>query len=390
MTPAARLSASIEILDLILNGQPVEKVLTNWARRNRYAGSGDRASIRDLVFDIIRKRRSCGAMGGSETGRGLVIGHLRQSGDSPEQYFGEGKYAPAPLTEEEQQIDVSLSSLQEAVRLDYPEWIEADLKNSLGDDFKDVMANLRERAPVFLRVNTRKTTVPEAIKSLAEEEIEARPHPLATAALEVLKNSRRVSASTAFQGGFVELQDAASQAIMESLCLPETGKILDYCAGGGGKALAIAARSNAAVHAFDVIPARMGDIPTRAERAGVCISIVSESDLSGIAPFDLVLCDVPCSGSGAWRRAPAGKWDLSADKLNGLLAVQLEILKKAACLVRPGGVLAYSTCSILTSENLDQVHRFAEGSQDFDFVKHVNYKPLNGGDGLFAAILKRV
>jgi 16S rRNA (cytosine967-C5)-methyltransferase len=388
MTPAARISAAIGVLDSWLSGEPAERALTNWARASRFAGSGDRAAIRDLVFDAIRCRRSCAAAGGAETGRGLMIGALRDGGTDPATLFtGEG-HAPAPLTEAERAVpDAPADPL---VRLDCPDWLAPRLRASLGDSFAPVMALLRTRAPVFLRVNLGRATVAEATRALAADEIAVRPHPLAASALEVTANARRVKSSAAFRDGLVELQDAASQAVVDALLpLPAGARVLDFCAGGGGKSLALAALG-ARVTAHDGDPRRMADLPGRARRAGVRIDLRDPEGLGAEEPFDLVLVDAPCSGSGAWRRQPEAKWRLDPARLSELAALQGTILREAARHVRPGGDLAYATCSLLDDENAAVVRGFLEDTPRFQMVAERRFTPLDGGDGFYVARMKDV
>ncbi|MGC9369711.1 MAG: RsmB/NOP family class I SAM-dependent RNA methyltransferase [Paracoccaceae bacterium] len=389
MTPAARIAAAIELLDAVLAGEPAEKALTTWARRSRFAGSKDRAAIRDHVFDALRCRRSYAALGGSETGRGLLLGALRAAGRDPAEIFtGEG-HAPAPLTAEEAALTLSEADLPEEVALDCPGWLAPRLRASLGADFAPVMQALRQRAPVFLRVNLRRVTPAEAQARLADEAIATAPHPLSGTALEVLENARRVQGSAAFREGLVELQDAASQAITDLLPLRDGMSVLDYCAGGGGKTLAMAGRAKARFHAHDAAPRRMRDLPARARRARVQVTLLQGGEVTARAPFDLVLCDVPCSGSGAWRRSPEAKWRLTPEDLERLTATQAAILDRAAPLVAPGGCLAYATCSVLDDENAAQVAAFLARHTGFTQEDSRRLTPLDGGDGFFVAVLRR-
>jgi len=389
MTPAARIAAAIDLLDAVLAGQPAEKALTGWARRSRFAGSGDRAAIRDHVFDALRCRRSYAALGGAETGRGLMLGALRAAGRDPAEAFtGEG-HAPAPLTAEEAAQTLTLADLPEEVALDCPAWLAPRLRASLGADFAAVLQALRRRAPVFLRVNLRRATVAEARARLDAEGIATAPHPLSDTALEVLENARKLQGSAAYRDGLVELQDAASQAITDLLPVSEGMKVLDYCAGGGGKTLAMAGRAEARFFAHDAAPQRMRDLPERARRAGVRVRLLDSRAVEAEAPFDLVLCDVPCSGSGAWRRSPEGKWRFSPEELDRLTAIQAQILDRAAGLVAPGGALAYATCSLLEEENAAQVSAFLERRAGFRLRRSRRLTPLDGGDGFYVALLQR-
>jgi 16S rRNA (cytosine967-C5)-methyltransferase len=382
VTPAARLSAAIAVLDRILAGSPAEQALTNWGRASRFAGSGDRAAVRDLVFDAIRCRRSFAALGGAETGRGLILGGLRAAGIDPAGLFtGEG-HAPTPVTEA-----AGLPSPLEA--LDCPDWLAPALQASLGADFAPVMQALRHRAPVFLRVNAARLTLTGAQQRLAAEGIATRPHPLAKFALEVTENARKIQNSGPYLDGSVELQDAASQAVVEALPLAPGQRVLDYCAGGGGKTLAMAARARLELFAHDADPQRMRDLPARAERAGVRLRRLATSEVAGAGPFDLVLADVPCSGSGSWRRAPEAKWALTPARLAELTAIQAQILDGVAPRVAPGGTLAYATCSLIEAENAAQIAAFLRRNPAWQQVQALRLTPLDGGDGFFLSILRR-
>ena len=382
MTPAARLSAAIEILDRVLAGAPAEQVLTNWARASRFAGSGDRHAVRDLVYDALRCRRSFAALGGAETGRGLILGGLRSAGVDPETLFtGEG-HAPAPLSS----ADIGQAPTGFAA-LDIPDWLASQMQQDLGDAFKTVAEALRHRAPVFLRANLARGSRDSARAALAEAGIEAEPHPLSPTALLVTAGARRVSASEPYTGGLVELQDAASQAVVDALPLADGMRVLDYCAGGGGKSLAMAARARVKLLAHDSDPRRMRDLPARAKRAGIKVEVLPGAP-SGL--FDLVLADAPCSGSGSWRRAPEGKWALTPQRLQDLRNIQSEILDKASALVQPRGWFAYATCSLLNAENRDQIDAFLARTGKWSLQRELRLTPIDGADGFYLALLQRI
>jgi 16S rRNA (cytosine967-C5)-methyltransferase len=387
MTPAARYAAAIEILDTILAGTAAEKALTNWARSNRFAGSGDRYALRDIVFDVLRCKRSFASLGGAETGRGLILGALCSAGVPPESVFSGAGYAPAALSAEELAAGTPPSEL---AALDCPDWLAPELERSHKANFAAIMQSLQSRAPVFLRVNLRKASLQQAAQSLADEGIVTQPCALAKTALEVTENPRKVQNSVAFQTGLVELQDAASQAIVEMLPLVAGSRVLDYCAGGGGKSLAMAGLCSAHYFAHDIAPARMKDLPVRAKRAGVSIDMITTAALPNAAPFDLVFADAPCSGSGSWRRAPEAKWALTKERLAELCKIQLDVLTKASHLVRKNGVLSYATCSLLQVENEDQVNAFLAKSPGWVLRSQRMLTPLDGGDGFYIAILKKL
>jgi 16S rRNA (cytosine967-C5)-methyltransferase len=387
MTPAARYAAAIDVLDEFLDGASVDKVLSNWARSNRYAGSKDRAAVRDIVFDCLRNLRSFAVASGLEGGRGLVAGHCLYLGENPKSVFtGEG-YAPDPLSEDEQaQLDQT-GTPSDAERANLPDWIAAMAQADLGNDFVTIATALNTRAPVDLRVNLLKVNRLDAIKALASEDIEAELLEDVTTALRITKNPRRVAGSKAFSDGLIELQDAASQAIITLLDVQPDARVLDFCAGGGGKTLALAAAfPSVQIDAWDISAARLAPLGERAKRAGAEVRLLKT--LPKAPKYDLVLVDAPCSGSGSWRRNPEGKWRLTQDRLVELQAMQNEVLRSAAACTKAGGILAYATCSIFTRENREQVDAFLIENPMFEFQKDHSFRVSTPGDGFYCAILK--
>ena len=388
MTPAARVAAAASILDQIAGGQPAEAALTRWTRGARFAGSKDRAAIRDHVFDALRCRRSYACLGGGADGRALMLGLVRAQGlDGAQIFAGEG-YGLAPLDAAEQAAG---HAPQGADAMDLPDWLMPLWQESLGVNAAGVAETQRHRAPVMLRVNTAKSDRARAIAALGAEGILAHPAAIADTAIILGEGARKLAQSQAYLQGLVELQDGAAQALVGLLDVPQEGRILDYCAGGGGKVLAMAPRAGRArLYAHDAHAQRLKDLPARAARADVAIECVTDqSALAGLAPFDLVLADVPCSGSGTWRRTPEAKWLLSAESLQALNATQDLILQQAAPLVAKGGVLAYATCSVLQQENDQRISQFLEKTAGWrqDFCQH--WLPGPEGDGFFLAVLRR-
>jgi 16S rRNA (cytosine967-C5)-methyltransferase len=389
MTPAARLSAAIEVLDIYLSGTAAEKALTNWARRSRFAGSKDRAAVRDIVFQCLRKRGWYARIG--LTGRGLVLCYSVETWTSIAElktlFCGEG-HAPAVLsTEEDNGLFQTRYTASGEMMYNMPDWLSLELKASLDDKATEVASSLTERAGVYLRVNTSKGTVISAVASLASDGITAVSHELSKGAVQVTENPRKISGSMAYATGLVELQDVASQGLCAEL--PAAKRMLDYCAGGGGKVLAYGDQHKAALFAHDANPQRLRDLEPRAKRAGLKIKVLTTKACRSAAPFDLVLCDVPCSGSGAWRRSPEGKWSLSRDAFERLLGVQQDILREAAPLVDVGGTLAFATCSLFRRENEDQVTKFCAENSGWTCSFERRFSPLEGGDGFYIAYLTR-
>jgi 16S rRNA (cytosine967-C5)-methyltransferase len=257
------------------------------------------------------------------------------------------------------------------------------------------MAAQRTRAPLFLRVNLARASREGAAARLAEEGVASAPHPAVRTALRVTGGQGRLAASAAWREGLVEIQDAASQAVTLMVPLHQGDRILDYCAGGGGKILALAARAaheglrTTALSAHDADARRMADLPGRARRAGARLRLLSTEALAGNAPFDVIVTDVPCSGSGTWRRTPDAKWKLSPERLAHLCQSQAEILLAAERLAARRSTICYMTCSVLEVENRVQVDRFLAARAGWSLAAEKLLLPSDSGDGLYAAVLTR-
>ncbi|MEM8823177.1 MAG: RsmB/NOP family class I SAM-dependent RNA methyltransferase [Pseudomonadota bacterium] len=390
MTPGARVQAAVEVLGAVVAGAPAERELTAWGRRARYAGSKDRAAVRDHVYDALRRLRSSAWLGGlgaidglaqvSDPAR-LMAGLLRGQGrDLSGLFTGQG-HAPAPVD-----IPDQVGNMPEGVASDLPNWVLGHLRANHGDRAMDIAAALRCRAPVNLRANLRKTTREALMARLTDAGLTVEAHTISPTAIFVAGAPRGLTALDAFLDGSFELQDAGSQALVDRL--PADGRsVLDLCAGGGGKALAAAAGSDRAVFAHDAEPERMRDLPARAKRAGVRIDITENPEAA--APFDGVIADVPCSGSGSWRRSPEARWRLDEAGVTVLMARQDAILDRAVRLVKPGGWVAYMTCSLLQAENAARVDaRLVR--RDVVLENRWDCSPLDDCDGFHLSVLRRV
>lgn len=398
MTPQARHAAAIGVLDRWIDGTPVEKSLVNWARGARYAGSKDRAAVRDIVFQSLRCRDTYATLGKGLSGLGLVIGYVVCEGGSfpvqrPEialkDVFDTSPYGPGVL--ETNLIDAVIQQCADfdEGNSDLPEWMHRYWDDSLGEGALANAMALKNRAEVFLRVNLSKMSREDALQLLEEDGIRTETVFECETALRVASNPRRITTSKAYQRGIIELQDVASQSVCRLLPVPNAGPVLDFCAGGGGKALALADRGISPIFAHDAAFERMSDLPARAARAGVQIPLLRTGDLENHAPYTMVVCDVPCSGSGSWRRSPAGKWTLTEEQLKQLLQSQSQILDNAAELLGEDGILAYITCSVFDHENQRQIDRFLRRNRSYRHRRSHQFLPTDGGDGMFVSWMQR-
>ncbi|WP_299915550.1 RsmB/NOP family class I SAM-dependent RNA methyltransferase [uncultured Roseobacter sp.] len=388
MTPAARISAAINLVDRILDGELADRALAGWGRKNRYAGSKDRAAIADLVYDVLRRKRSLAALGGGETGRALLLGYVRDAGLAPDSLFGAGPYAPSELTDAERS-NGRWPEANSSESADFPEWLWPDIQTSLGERAQQVAEQMRRRAPVHLRINLARLDRDSAIEELSSEGIVARSHALSPSAVEVIEGARKIKNAPSYLDGKIELQDASSQAVADMVPLETGEKLLDFCAGGGGKTLAIASRVEGVFFAHDVDQRRMKDLPARAARAEAIVNLLSGPEVKQKSPYDTILIDAPCTGSGSWRRDPQGKWLLTREKLRRILEIQQEILDQSAALVRSQGHLVYATCSLLECENDHQVDAFLSRHREYSLKTQKRFTPLDGGDGFYCAVLRR-
>jgi 16S rRNA (cytosine967-C5)-methyltransferase len=382
MTPAARISAALEILDdIAARRRPASDALKDWGLAHRFAGSGDRAGIASLTYDALRRRASSAWLLGADSARGVMLGSLRRTrGLSVEEIaalFSGDRHAPAPLSDDERArlTNGSLDGAPVHVAGDIPEWLAPAFAESFGDDAVAEAQALAERAPVDLRVNTLKTTREKALAELAH--LGPEPTPYSPVGLRILPKADgrgpALSAEPAYAKGLVEVQDEGSQ-LSALLSGAEPGwQILDLCAGAGGKSLALAALlgNHGQVYATDTDGRRLTPMFDRLEKSGARNVQVRAprgaqdvlGDLAG--HMDLVFVDAPCTGSGAWRRNPDAKWRIRPGALEQRLKDQREALDAAARYVKPGGRLVYVTCSVLKSENEDQIEAFLNRRPDY-------------------------
>ncbi len=375
MTPAARLQAASDILDLLgKTRRPAEEVLKDWGRNNRYAGSKDRRAIADKVYQCLRARERLSFAMDSSAGRALVLGALHfldgvSLSEIDDLYTGEG-YAPPKLSvAERKRLEAGDGEAPEWLESGLPAFVVERLKSVYGDDWlKEAEALMLPRAPIDLRVNGDRAPLIAGLEMLGY-----RPEPTPFSAFGVRLPADpppNVRALPAFRQGTIEIQDEGSQ-LAGFLAGARPGMtVVDYCAGGGGKTLALLqamqgpnGETSGRLIASDVEKTRLNNIKPRLIRAGL------EAELRQLGPdgegmedleaqADLVLVDAPCSGSGVWRRRPETAHKLEEKEVARLHELQSAILHRASRLVKPGGLLAYATCSILPDENEMTADRF--------------------------------
>ncbi len=385
MTPAARLSAAIELIGTIeAERVPAAKALKEWGTAHRYAGSGDRAAIAGLVWDVLRRRASSAWIMDEDTPRARVLGMLKlERGmvvDAIAPLCDGSRFAPEPLADRERAalVSRSLGDAPAPVAGDYPDWLDGYLAEVFGDDRVVEATAMASRAPLDLRVNTLKAKREKILRSLAHLGAAETPWSPIGLRIELGADARNpgIHAEEAFIKGAIEVQDEGSQ-LAALLSGAKPGEhVIDLCAGAGGKTLALAAmmQGKGRLIATDHDKRQLMPIHERLSRAGIHNAEVrtpkGDSDtLSDIrASADLVLIDAPCTGTGTWRRNPDAKWRMRPGALEVRLKDQIEVLDRATALVKPGGRIAYITCSVLPPENGEQVRAFVARHPEFSVV----------------------
>ncbi|WP_426693423.1 RsmB/NOP family class I SAM-dependent RNA methyltransferase [Sphingomonas sediminicola] len=346
MTPAARLQAAIEVLDEVIvsardDGPPADTIVTRYFKTRRYAGSKDRRAVRELVFRAIRV-----VADRPESGRAVVLALTQQDPELLD-LFGEPR-GPEPLVNGEASAETGY----------VPGWLQDELSPLVAPE---EWPALLDRAPLDIRVNIARAAREDLIAQFEDAE----PTPLSPWGVRLITETR-LDDNPAFADGLIEVQDEGSQLIALA-CGPKPGeRILDLCAGAGGKALALAAAEpSAVIVATDTNRARLSNLVRRADRAKARIEarlLNPNEELSQLPDWvgqgDVVLVDAPCSGSGTWRRNPEGRWRLTPARFDRVVALQSRLLDIAAELVKPGGRIVYAVCSLLSREGAGQIQDF--------------------------------
>ncbi|MCB9988197.1 MAG: RsmB/NOP family class I SAM-dependent RNA methyltransferase [Rhodospirillales bacterium] len=427
MTPAARIKATIDILENIAVGRvPMDTVTGDYMRHRRYIGSKDRAAIAERTYGMVRATARLGRwlekVGAEDTPRNRMLAWLvlGESNDHKriKDLFDGSKYGAERLTDEEFKIvddlqgkNLNNSSLPDAVRVECPPLYEDKLRAYFGDDFVPEMKAMLGGATLDLRVNVWRADKEKVRKFLEADGVETDDTPISPWGLRA-RGKAYLSKTKAWNKGWVEIQDEGSQLIALACGVQPGMQVLDYCAGAGGKTLALAAAmgNKGRIVAMDTEPRRLEKSRVRIKKAGVadCIEVRPLSDEKNRKwlrrqkeSFDLVLTDVPCTGTGTWRRNPDMRWTVYGPPLEELVEIQAEILDKVAKTVKPGGRLVYATCSLLPDENEQQIERFLKEHPDFEvgalpagvpsdkngFMRLTPHR--HNTDGFFAASLQK-
>lgn len=378
MRLGGRVAAAIEVLaDMETRQRMAGDALKDWGRSHRFAGAGDRSAIGNIVYDALRRKRSSCWLFGDETPRSAALGALILESGTPAEELSEQfeteRFGPGALTEAEIAASdpARLAEAPDAIRSDAPDWCLPMLQRSFGDNWVEETAALAGRPPLDLRANRLRKSR-DQVASVVEATEPTKLSPFGLRLPPILGSGRHpnVQAHEAFLEGWFEIQDEGSQ-IAALLAGARPGmQVLDLCAGAGGKTLAMSAEmeNSGQIFAWDSDATRLQPIHDRLKRANTrnVQVLSSESSLNALTgTADLVLVDAPCTGSGTWRRRPDAKWRLTDRQLAIRVAEQSEILDRAATFVKPGGRLAYVTCSVFSEENGDQIEAFLARHPDF-------------------------
>ncbi|MDC0081188.1 RsmB/NOP family class I SAM-dependent RNA methyltransferase [Emcibacteraceae bacterium] len=412
MLPSATIEAVIDLTaqvstSLKENGPAADVLTRKYFSLRRYAGSKDRRRVTNLLYDIIRR---WGYLYEISDGfaRRMVLAELALSGDDPKVYFTGEKHAPDLITAEEILFVENVEPEKlEHHRLNYPKWLDASLKDRFGDKFTQEMVALNERAPLTLRIARNAEKI---IAFLSEKEIGYERGLHANSAI-ILNEQQQIRDWPIYRSGLVEIQDEAAQLAVKYVELKPGQQVMDLCAGAGGKALAAAGymKNKGQIYACDISENRLKELKIRAKRSKHHIFqsyvLTEKNRVAKLDEFkgkmDRVILDVPCTGTGTWRRNPESRWRISQEKVNNYVKVQRALLEEAWDAVKVGGRIAYMTCSILKAENEEQIERFLlnHATSVLVPIKKNGIEQLSGTlqlspfsrgtDGFFVAILEK-
>ena len=381
------------LTEIFENGRYADKVIERLFKGNKKLGSRDRKFIAESIYEIVRYHRFYSEVAKSTEAYNLLGVHLIKNGLDTEEFQDE-----YPIN-----IDLIKRNLKNkypiAIKESFPDWMcEMGEKEFGAEDWGQIMKALNKPADVYLRTNTLRITREELIKELEKEEIFTEKVEGLDSCLRLIER-KNVFATNAFKNGYFEVQDAASQFIAPLLDVKPGLRVVDACAGAGGKSLHLAAlmKNKGKIIAMDIHEWKLGELKKRAARNKVDIVEVKVIENTKTTKrlegsFDRVLLDVPCTGWGVIRRNPDTKWKLSPTEIDRLLTLQREIITDYSKMCKPGGLMVYATCSILNQENEEQVKWFlaSEEGQKWSFKKDIRLWPHKDNfDGFYAALLER-
>ncbi|NBN64060.1 RsmB/NOP family class I SAM-dependent RNA methyltransferase [Pannonibacter tanglangensis] len=374
MKDGGRIAAAIEVLaEVESRRRPVQDALKDWGNAHRFAGSGDRTIIGNLVFDALRHKQSLGWQMQDASPRALALAtyalNWQQGLARLDEVMADDRHAPAALSDAERAALATprAEPAPEATAADVPDWLWPAFSAALGADAVAEGQALARRAPIDMRVNTLKATRDKVMKRLAHidlHETALSPFGIRVEPKPGAARLPHVQAEEGYRKGWFELQDEASQIAALVAAARPGEQVLDFCAGGGGKTLALAAlmENRGQIYAYDNDRLRLAPIHERLARAGARNVQVRDPQSGSlddlVGQMDLVFVDAPCTGTGVWRRRPDSKWRLSEKALAERLEDQIRVLDAAQRFVKPGGRLVYATCSVLQAENHDQIEAF--------------------------------
>ncbi len=385
MRLGGRIQAAAEVLEDILERKtPATMALRDWGKAHRFAGSKDRSAIGNYVHDALRRKSSIGFRMDSETPRALALGAAVFEGGQTAQGLAEAfdgdTHAPENLSADELAKlggSINIEGAPDWIQADVPEWIWPAFENNFAEEAVTEGKALTARPPLDLRVNTIKSHLArehDKLKDHGAEPCAISPTGLRIKALAGDGRLPNIQIEESYQTGAVEIQDEGSQIVSLLIDAKPGDKVLDYCAGGGGKSLALAAdmQNQGSVFGFDIDKRRLAPLYQRAQRAGADIIDVRQPPSEGlkdlVGKMDRVLIDAPCTGVGTWRRKPDAKWRLNEDALERRNNEQRSVLNSAKGFVRPGGLMFYVTCSMLAEENEAQIYAFLEDNKNFTLL----------------------
>lgn len=384
------------LYDIFHEQKYADKVIEKCFKQNRKWGSRDRKFFAETVYEIVRHRRRLEFVAGTDREWDLIAAYFLQVfGSLPEWDV----FADVPVRELERR---QAQSKPPEIANSFPDWLHNLGSEEFGEEWPALMNSLNAPAEVFLRVNTLKSNVDQVCGELGREDISAHPVKDPKFSLDScvrLQKRKNVFVTQPFRSGYFEVQDAASQLVAPLLGVAPGMRVVDACAGAGGKSLHLAAlmKNKGKIISMDIHEWKLKELKARAARAGVDIIETKVIDSSKVIKrlensFDRVLLDVPCSGLGVLRRNPDTKWKLSSEEIARLITLQREILSQYSLMCKPGGRMVYATCSILPRENEAQVRWFlsSDAGKGWELISELRVWPHKDQyDGFYAAVMQR-